>query len=151
MYKRSTQYLIKWIASFMMTESDITQIKAKHKGPEIEQRQRQDFHNIRWLVDGLNVNENSEATYGVKFHRCVNFNFDEEVSIKTTHGTGKFDVTSPLSHDDSTKPSKSILCSNSNTVTSDPTTDSRLKCLELGVESIFKFIEETNAPPPPLQ
>ena len=113
-------------------------------------QEEREISNIPWLVAGLNEDENSETAEGVQFQSGINFNFDEEVSIKTTRGSGKSDVTSPLSYEES-KRSTSILRNDSNTVTSDITTDSRLKSLESGLERIFKFIETTNTPPPPPQ
>lgn len=114
-------------------------------------QEEREISNIPWLVAGLNDDENSETADGVQFQSGINFNFDEEVSIKTTRGSGKSDVTSPLSYEDSSKRSKSILRTDSNTVTSDITTDSRLKCLESGLERIFKFMETNNTNPPPPQ
>ena len=114
-------------------------------------QEEREISNIPWLVAGLNDDENSATAEGVQFQSGINFNFDEEVSIRTTRESGKSDVTSPLSCEDSSKRSKSILRSDSNTVTSDITTDSRLKCLESGIERIFKFIQTNNTTPPPPQ
>ena len=115
-------------------------------------KEEQKISNIPWLVDGLNEDDDSVATEGVKFQSGVNFNFDEEVSIKTTQESGNSDITSPLSNNDSSRRTRSILRTDSNTVTSDITTDLRVKCLETGLERIFKFIEDSSNPkqtPPP--
>ena len=101
--------------------------------------------NISWFVDMNKLDDDSDAA--VSFQSGVHFNFAEDISVKTTRLTTDPDPTSPLGKDKN-RPPPSILRSPSDslTVNSDITTETRLKSLESGLEQILNFIQRQPEP-----
>ena len=110
-----------------------------------------DAANIPWLMDLQNMNDVGEDTE-VKFTSGVNFNFSEDVSVKTTriHGEPK----SPEQEADEaftqTNTRKSKICilrspSDGCSVNSAITMDTRMTTLETTLDQILVFIRNSQA------
>ena len=96
--------------------------------------------NISWLVDLDKLDNDSDGA--ISFQSGVHFNFAEEVSVKTTRLNTEEEPNSPIGISNS-RPPQSILRSPSDslTVNSDITTESRLKSLEAGLAQILKCVQ----------
>ena len=86
----------------------------------------------------------SEST--VTFKSGVNFNFDEEMSVKTTRVTQDTEMSS--SPPSVSNQCKSILKSpgDASSINSEITTDTRIKSLESSLGEIFNYIRNSKAP-----
>ena len=101
--------------------------------------------NIPWLLDLQNMEDpDSEST--VTFKSGVNFNFDEEMSVKTTRVTQDTEMSS--SPPAVSNQCKSILKSpgDASSINSEITTDTRIKSLESSLGEIFNYIRNSKAP-----
>lgn len=112
------------------TERVITQSECDANAEE------QEMSNISWLVDTNMLDDDSDAA--VSFQSGVHFNFAEDISVKTTRIDTESGLNSPAGKN-KPKPPQSILRSPSDslTVNSDISTESRLKSLESGLEQIL--------------
>ena len=112
--------------------------------------EEQELANISWLVDTKEMDDDSDAA--VSFQSGVHFNFAEEISVKTTRLDTDSAPDSPTKKD-KPRPPPSILRSPSDslTVNSDITTESRLKSLESGLEKILHFVQRQPASAQPTQ
>ena len=101
--------------------------------------------NIPWLLDLQNM-EDPESESTVTFKSGVNFNFDEEMSVKTTRVTQDTEMSS--SPPSTSKQCKSILKSpgDASSINSEITTDTRIKSLESSLGEIFNYIRNSKAP-----
>ena len=102
--------------------------------------EEQEMANISWLVDTNMLDDDSDAA--VSFQSGVHFNFAEDISVKTTRIDTESGLNSPAGKS-KPRPTQSILRSPSDslTVSSDITTESRLKSLESGLEKILQFVQ----------
>ena len=107
--------------------------------------EEEEMANISWLVDTTEVDDDSDTA--VTFQSGVHFNFTDDISVKTTRIETDSGMTSP-ERKSKPKPPQSILRSPSDslTVNSDITTESRLKTLESGMEQILKFVQRQPDP-----
>ena len=96
--------------------------------------------NASWLVDTNTLDDDSEAA--ISFQSGVHFNFAEDISVKTTRVDTESGLNSPA-RKGKPEPPQSILRSPSDslTVNSDITTESRLKSLESELEQILQFFQ----------
>ncbi len=101
-------------------------------------------------MDTIEVDDDSATA--VTFKSGVHFNFTNDIAIKTTRIETDSELTSP-ERKNKPKPPQSILRSPSDslTVNSDITTESRLKTLESGMEQILKFVQRQPDPVQPPQ
>ena len=110
-----------------------------------------DAANIPWLMDLQNMDKDEEDTE-VKFTSGVNFNFSEDVSVKTTRIHGEPKVSEQGTDEASTptntrKPNISILRSPSDgcSVNSAITMDTRMTTLETTLDQILVFMKSTQS------
>ena len=110
-----------------------------------------DAANIPWLMDLQNMDDDDEDTE-VKFTSGVNFNFSEDVSVKTTriHGepkTPEQETDEACTPTNTRKPNISILRSPSDvcSVNSAITMDTRMTTLETTLDQILVFMKNSQA------
>ena len=102
-----------------------------------------DVADIPWLLDIKDMNDDEDET-AIKYANGVNFNFDEEVSVKTTR------ITEDLNENSATpspvrKKNISILRSPSDacSINSAITMDTRMTTLESTLDKILNFMQTT--------
>ena len=110
-----------------------------------------DAANIPWLMDLQNMDDDDEDTE-VIFTSGVNFNFSEDVSVKTTriHGEPKSpeqETDEACTPTNTRKPNISILRSPSELCSVNPaiTMDTRMTTLETTLDQILVFMKNSQA------
>ena len=106
-----------------------------------------DAANIPWLLDLDELDEDEEAAE-VKFTGGVNFNFNEDVSVKTTRvteSTQEGNTTSTLSPGRKSTPSILKTPSDACSINSAITMDTRMTTLETTLDQILVFMQTTQA------
>ena len=103
--------------------------------------------NISWLIDASHLDDEGSDTE-VSFKSGVHFNFADDISVNTTriNTTGNNTPPSKGSSSPASPPSILKTPSDSMTISSDITTESRIKVLESGMEQILKYVQAQTQP-----